>query len=185
MNNSEQKTYPDLMVDIETLDTTATATIMSIAAVPFDLVTGDTSGDPFHVTLDFYKQIEQGRTTSIETILWWGGQYESVQLAVMEGKADLLETLLSLTKYIIEHMEREFCIWSNSPSFDLAILKNAYGRGMDVPWTYKQERDVRTILEIAKRKGCQFAPASYSHIPLDDALEQISKVHKAYKHLEK
>jgi hypothetical protein len=40
-------------------------------------------------------------------------------------------------------------VWANSPTFDLSILHFAYqAKGVECPWNFRQERDVRTLAAI-------------------------------------
>ena len=62
----------DVMIDLETLDTSPTAVVLSLGAVAFDPYT-HAHGATFYV--EFTNFLEQqtgvGRTISPSTMLWW------------------------------------------------------------------------------------------------------------------
>ena len=68
--------YNDIMLDIETLDTSPSAIVLSIGAVKFNSVG---LGDTFYVRLDSDPQLALGRTQSEATLTWWAGQSDAAR----------------------------------------------------------------------------------------------------------
>lgn len=87
--------------------------------------------------------------------------------------ADILE---EMSRNITTFGGPEVRVWSRGNSYDLSILKLAYARtGKPLPYSYWNERDVRTWLE-----GCQFkSPRKNKHDALDDAINQALDVIEA------
>lgn len=171
--------FTDIMIDIETLDTKPTAAILSIAAVAFNLETGKISENTFYHQLDYVRQIEDNRTTSIQTTLWWGAQSEEIQEENFNGDEYLHQSILELNQYFQKECFTDRRVWAKSPVFDLVILKNAYEE-IVVPWHYTNERDVRTYCDdiLIGQGSLDFIPAT--HHPLQDCLSQIRDVCAIY-----
>lgn len=171
--------FTDIMVDIETLDTQPTAVILSIAARAFNIKSGKTETIGFNVTIEIQSQIDQGRTTSIATVLWWGKQSERASDLAFSEEMNLLTALIQLREYFQSHCTNNTRVWSRSPSFDLVVLKNALGNDLPI-WEYNQERDVRTynwaIPIKTKRKHYVV-----THIAHEDVKNQINEVCAVYK----
>lgn len=84
-------TYPNVMVDIETLDTDPTnrAVIASIGLVSFDIREEDdwnslsNSTRFLHIHLPMQMQIEAGRTVSARVLQWWMKQDSKAQAEIL------------------------------------------------------------------------------------------------------
>jgi hypothetical protein len=63
----ENKKFGHVMIDIETLDTAKTAVILAIAAVEFNLQTGEI-GRTFYEKVDIGSQSKHGRTIDGDTL---------------------------------------------------------------------------------------------------------------------
>lgn len=157
--------FPELMIDIETLSTQPNAAIISIAAVLFNIETKQFATPTFyeeidHVTLnDFHKDPK--------TLAWW----EKQQQPIPQGTTSIESALRALIVFIEKTPPAR--IWANSPSFDLVILKHACSH-FDLVWpiAYWQERDVRTLKDVAK------APKNFNatHNAIEDCISQIRVV---------
>lgn len=169
-----------IMIDLETFDTEPSAVVWEIGAVAFDPASGAqiTHGDTFHWLID--PAAQSNRTTSKKTLEWWSAQPTEAYMRIRDAEAegiDLDAVLLDLeswiSKLILEHCESasKLQVWANSPSFDLAILKNAYQQlGRDTPWRYHQERDYRTLKTLMPHIKMQ--RTGTHHSALDDAISQ-------------
>ena len=163
--------YKHLMIDIETLGFRNTSAILSIAAVPFNLESGYALLDfKRNVTLD--SSLEHNLTIDESTVAWWFNQPENVLIPLLKDRINLHQALKELTDFIKESKVEQ--IWSNSPTFDLAILRNAYKQTqLECPWEFYQERDVRTIASLfpSIKKDMKFDGTA--HDAKDDCLHQI------------
>lgn len=169
----------DLMVDIETLGLSKPA-ILSIAAVEFDIETGE-PGMVFYRGVSLKSCIDIGLTVDAETFTWWLRQpdvsRDEVVKAISSGEP-IAAVLKDLSDFISELGDVN--VWSNGIGFDLRILSDAYRLcGLDIPWRYKNERDVRTLLSLAPVEECYWD----KHIPVNDCIAQIHLCHKAYSKL--
>lgn len=173
--------YTDIMIDNETLDTVPTAVILSIAAQPFNIATGERCPEVFNTSIQIEPQIAQGRTTSIETTLWWGKQSDEAQVEAFKEETPLLNALIDLRQFTQKYCSPTTRFWARSPKLDLAIINNALGTDLPI-WEYHQERDVRTYLwaiPIINTRRHYVA----THIAYQDVADQISEVCQAYKDL--
>lgn len=156
-----------VMVDIETLGLEPGVAILSIGAVRFD--TGGI-GDTFEVNVDLESCEAAGLEIDANTLSWWLDQDEAAQ-HVLTGGMELGKALWQFSEFYRPANE----IWAYSPAFDCAILEAAYdAAGMSSPWTYKDQRDCRTLsaLPIAvdvEQEGTE-------HDALDDAKYQARTV---------
>lgn len=64
---------PDVMVDTETLATTADAVIVSIGAVKFDISTDEIGDEGFYALVEMEHQARE-RRISQQTLQWWMGK---------------------------------------------------------------------------------------------------------------
>lgn len=187
-----------VMVDIETLDNVSFSAITKIAAVRFNIKTGEVL-DKFEVTVDLQSCIDLNMSINADTLLWW-----------LETNADLLRDILNDQKKVklgeALHMFRMWLdsnkpsnlyIWGNSNRFDLGILHNAYTKcdqGNKLPWLFRNERDVRTLIDLPNilnglltdkdvttlnpniKQAVIELNSGQKHNPIDDCLVQISYV---------
>ncbi|MOA42414.1 hypothetical protein D3C78_1644610 [compost metagenome] len=84
----------------------------------------------------------------------------------------------------------EVQVWGNGASFDNAILAAVYRKhAQKLPWRFRNDRDVRTIVELAKCLKNIDVRASFSinatdaHHALRDAKFQVAYVSAAFRAL--
>lgn len=185
----------DIMLDIETLGTKTGATIFQIAAASFDITTGRIK-DTINLTGDISKY----ETLSVDgsTLKWW-----------LDTDADLLKTLLSegtlseralvsdlLTWLASQSSDsKDVYLWGNGILFDNVKISDLCDKqGVPYPIFYRNDRDVRTILELASLKSRQTekelrasvtAENERKHDAFDDVMFQIRLVRKCYEILMK
>ena len=169
----------DLMIDLETLDTTATCVIVSIGAVPFDLERGTVGSDGFYRVLDVNKQHK--RTTSDSTLAWWSKQSREARAVFDDpNQIELHEALAQLKLFIGTHQPR---VWSNGANFDQPILAHAYSQlDMKEPWPYWGSRCVRTYAALPGADRVPRVKPKIAHNALSDAeaqAEYVVQIHKA------
>ncbi|WAR44204.1 3'-5' exonuclease [Methylomonas rapida] len=175
----------DIMIDLETLSTRHDAAILSIGLCLFDITTGKI-GQSYQTKINMEDVTWFGHI-SADTVEWWLKQPKEAQARLLDGeKIYLAEALNRLSAW--SRMAHN--IWSNGASFDLVILRSAYERhGLTTPWHYWQERDTRTLVDIAKRitgidakKETPFDGTQ--HDALSDAIHQAKYVSKAFELLQ-
>lgn len=163
-----------IMLDIECLNTTPDAIILSISAVAFDAfeITEDFSNNP---KLDILVDIESqdDRSISEDTIQWWGKQPKETKNKIFSehNRVPLKESLLQLTKFAWLK-ER---IWVQGVGLDSPVLDHAFNQcEIPVPWIHWQVRDARTLRDFVDEDK-----VVTSHDSLDDCIQQIKKVQLA------
>lgn len=165
----------DCMFDIETLDTTPTAVILSLGAVKFNpkLQTVPDEMPKLLLKFDIDAQTAMGRTISEDTIAWWSSQPASIQEEAFgeEGRTPLAEAIDQFHKFVW-NSDR---VWSQG-CFDVVIMENLYRMvGRTPPWAYFHIRDSRTLFDFIDGK----MDRSKHHDALQDALEQARAVQRA------
>lgn len=170
-----------LMIDNETLATTADAVILSIGAVKFDLDTGEVANDGFYVSISVDSNLALGRRISEETLIWWLKQPAAAQQVFHEPKETLEEALTQLSDWVGTD---DYEVWSNGASFDIPMLEHAYSQiGMEVPWRSYNSRCFRTYKNLPGAKAVKLpARQGVDHNALADAYNQaeaVCAIHKA------
>lgn len=176
----------DVMVDIETLGTKDGSSIFQIAAVRFDLTTGEVF-DSFNLTGDIaeYKKLRIDGST----LKWW-----------LDTDSELLKRLLNqgvgseyvLIKSFVEWLDliEKPKLWGNGILFDNKKIEMKCSEyDLRYPVFYNNDRDVRTILELASLKSnvttqdireMVKAENEVKHDALDDCFFQIRLVTKCF-----
>lgn len=176
----QQKKLNHLMVDIETMAKGSYAAILSIAAVEFDICTGQT-GNTFYVNVDLQSCIDAGLKTDPETVQWWAEQSPEAIQALEEHKEPLTVALQMFKKFIGKN---SYQIWGNSARFDLGILENAFETvGIAKPWSYYNERCVRTLVSFAPEIKENMPFTGTKHNAIDDCLHQIKYCTAIWNHV--
>lgn len=173
-----------LMVDLETMSTHHNAAITSIGAVIFDPNDESIDGQPsFYQAISLESNEKEGRHFSGSTIAWWLKQSEEARAVLLTDVLPLHGALMRFKLWIAEH-DPIIC-WANSPSFDCAILKSAFGdQKMHWPFEFWKERDVRTIKDAAYPNGdCPQIRLGVAHGALDDAMSQALVVQRCFSAL--
>ena len=166
------------MIDIETMGNISYSSILSIAAVKFDIETGDI-GEKFHVNITFKSCLDAGLIVNADTILWWMDRNSKARKAIISptNPVSLVTALLSFNGFC----SKEYFIWGNSPRFDLGLIQNAYNKlDLPIPWDFRKERDVRTLVGFAPEIKNNHVMVGVAHNPIDDCLNQISYCTKTY-----
>ncbi|EBH5163888.1 3'-5' exoribonuclease [Salmonella enterica] len=179
-----------LMVDLETMGNGPYAPVISIGAVFFDLKTRET-GEDFLVNISLESSMRYRARPDASTILWWMEQGEDARKSLTNDTQELSTALSWLSDFIAKHANPKFVqVWGNGASFDCVILRNSYAlAGHQAPWQWRNDRDVRTIVELGKAIG--FDPKrdmpfeGTRHNALDDAIHQAKYVSAIWEKLAK
>lgn len=173
----------DIMIDIESLDTSPNCVILTIGAVRFDPKgMGVVERLELRPTID--EQTEQfNRVINEDTLRWWSEQSPEALDEAM-GDRDRLpfkDCMEALYKFCWNRR----AVWSNGASFDIVAMESAWRNlGMRIPWPYYTVRDTRTLYEIA---GVSLKDKKYgtstTHKAVEDAEHQAIVVQDAYRKL--
>ena len=172
-----------LMVDIETLGNISRSVICSIGAVEFDLETGEI-GRTFYQNITIQSCLDTGLVINGSTIEWWFKQNDAARKALFSNAKALSQVLYEFQEFLQHLGTRDLQIWGNSPRFDLGILEDAYTAcHKRIPWSFRQERDVRTLASFYPnlKRSAESAPGA--HQPIEDCLFQIHYCHAIWKAL--
>ena len=176
------------MIDIETLGRRPGCPVLSIGVVWFD---PECNGwkprhKGFYVKFDFQEVVDICRDgLDPATIAWWMQQSDDArkELVSSEGTTELVPGLQAMAQFLTHHSEdkdlRDVYVWGNSNLFDLGILQYLYDHfGLDVPWHYARDMNVRTVVWMAKTFFGIERPAmsGTAHNALDDARHQAEYV---------
>ena len=158
----------NVMVDLETLDTSPTGVIVSIGAVEF---AAHGRGREFYSVLNIQDQLELGRTISASTLAWWMKQGPEARKVFQEEPHRLWEALEEFSQWLKE-CEGTPRIWGNGASFDNSMLSHCYHSAkVDQPWKFTNDACYRTLKSLAP--GIKAGPRHGTfHNALDDAIYQ-------------
>ena len=172
----------DIMIDLETLDVTPTASILTIGAVKFDPFgddINDKKADKFYVKVDLDSCDKYGCTVSPSTLDWWASQSKEAQDEAFDP-----ENRISIEEAMGKHYK--FCwgakrVWSHGASFDIVICENLFRKvGRAIPWQFWEVRCTRTIFDIGINPQ---RPPVLKHHALEDAWNQAVGVQNVYRTL--
>lgn len=173
----------DIMIDIESLDTSPNCVILTIGAVSFNPKSmGIVEKLELRPTIEDQTEI-YNRSINEDTVRWWSTQSPEAMEESM-GDRDRIS--------FDECMEKlyKFCwnrraVWSNGAGFDIVAMESAW-RNLEqrIPWPYYTVRDTRTLYEVA---GVSLKDKKYTtkttHKAVEDAEHQAIVVQDAYRKL--
>jgi hypothetical protein len=179
--SSNLRTYKDAMLDLETMGVGSNPALLQIAAVAFDINTGE-FGDSFDMKIDLTDAMKYG-TVSASTVAFWMSQKVSQEARdnVMQetpnwGKPGVtLTTVLHafntwLAKNGIEYVH------GNGVASDNVWMRNAYERtGIEQGFDFRQDFCFRTLKSLAYRMGWEdtVKREGIYHDGLDDSKHQV------------
>lgn len=169
-----------VMCDLETMGTVASAVILSIGAVRFDLDSGKVDDKGFYSSISIESNLDLGRRVQEDTLLWWLKQPAATQKVFHEDKIDFTTALTELSDWI----GNDNCyVWSNGADFDLPMLAHGYNQiGVEVPWKFWNSRCFRTYKNLPGAKDIRAEALGIKHNALSDAYQQaqtVCAIHKA------
>jgi hypothetical protein len=184
-----------VMLDIETLGQGSNVVITSVAAIQFDINTGQI-GEKFHTYINIESCMDFDLKVEPSTLLWWLEQTDEARKGLIEGNKigkslDIALTDLKLffnriaDSSIKQFKASDIIVWGRGPRFDMGILTNAYKKvGYLLPWNFRNEMCVRTMewlrpLIKSKTPAVDIGHGSTGrglHNATFDALYQISYV---------
>ncbi len=160
-----------IMFDTETLGTSSSSVILSIAAVEFD---DKNLGRRFHQRISIDSCLKHGLTVDGNTIEWWMEQSAEARDIFKRTSLPLDRVLIDLAMWLDWSEVDE--VWANGSDFDFPIIANAFkaiGAG-NPPWPYFKIRDFRTIKKMYAKDVADAAMVVplVRHDALEDAIAQ-------------
>jgi len=172
----------DIMVDLETLSVRPHAAIVIIGAIKFNrFETWEKNiNDEDLKKLDvFYRRIKIDSCKDIGLHVdeinkeWWKEQDPEIQFEALENpdRVTLQVALEEFKEWF--GTDTHVKIWGNGSGFDCSVLGEAYTRcGIEKPWKFWMERDLRTIMDLANLFSGNL-PKYKKHHALWDCYRQI------------
>jgi hypothetical protein len=175
----------DIMIDIESLNTTPDCVILTIGAVLFDpRGQGIISKIEIRPTIEDQTEI-YNRSINDATLEWWGKQSpEAIEEAMGDqGRVSFSDAMKQLYDFCWNHGKP----WSHGAPFDIVVMEHAWRQlGLRSPWSYGDVRDTRTLFDIT---GVSLRDKKYktstTHKAVEDAEHQAIVVQDAYMKLMK
>lgn len=141
-----------ISLDIETLDTTSSAVVLSIGAC---VVTPDGCRDSFYTRVSISEQLGLGRTISEGALRFWLARPADVQKSTFgDNEGSPVTAALKALALWVRRQGADVGVYCKGPQFDAAILDSlADAAGCQRPVHYKQWRDVRTLEDLITWAG--------------------------------
>ena len=163
-----------VMVDLETLGTTADSVILSIGAVRFDLDSDKMHDAGFYASISVDSNLETKRRIDEDTLIWWLKRPPEAQAVFTEAKTTLHSALVDFSDWVGTD---DHFMWSNGADFDLPMLAHAYRHAqMEQPWKFWNSRCLRTYRALPGMKNVSVPRTGTHHNALDDAVYQVQLV---------
>lgn len=175
----------DIMLDLETFGTSSRSAIVAIAAVQFDIESGEI-GKTFYQNVDLKSSVDHGLEINPRTVMWWIGQSESAKEKLTDPKpVDLDVAIRELSIFMRELFPNgDFRIWGNSARFDLGILSDAYDAiGQTIPWNFRNEMCLRTLVALNPDVKANYIYSGTLHNAVHDCYNQIGYCVETWKSL--
>lgn len=178
MSTPSNATDPEvhIMLDLETLGVVPGSVVCSLAAVHFDIISGQIY-NRLHERIDIQSCLDVGLTVSGETIKWWMSQSEAARAEITAPSDRVKDVLTMFTGWlqgVSNRNPKRLRIWGNGANFDNPILEAVYNAcKLEVPWPFWSARDVRTIVALAPEIKKSIPFEGVQHNPLCDAEHQV------------
>ncbi|MEK5107057.1 3'-5' exonuclease [Cytobacillus sp. FSL K6-0129] len=182
----------DIMTDIETLGTNSDSTIIQISAIAFDIESGGHKFE-FNQIANIAKNEMPIKVTG-STIQWWLNTNKELFAELINGGENSSEqVLINFHKWLTDRISgvKHTYLWGNGILFDNKMIQHQFeSLGLDYPIFYRNDRDVRTLVELASKKlgiSEQELKARFNdealvhHNAFDDVIFQIKLVSGCYK----
>lgn len=206
-NASEQPhNNMELMIDLESLGTTAGSPVVTIGATLFDPYSCD-SGEALMqrailLRIDIADSIKYSKGVEGDTVRWWFEQTDAAIKALVVGQTiPMQEALIKLWRFCHERapfVNKEFFdglselprtnrYWAKDPDFDMSLMRFYYEhpafKGSTMPWKFYECRSVRTMQDLAWPEGSierpDFEVPGVAHDARWDAVTQAMTVQAA------
>lgn len=168
----------DLMVDLETWGNDKDSVIVQIGACYFDRYTGEI-GDTFSVNIDANESMRLGFNVWPSTIYWWLQQSDEARRSFLTDTVATTEAIIMFNDFAKKSKQ----IWSHA-TFDFILLMGHFQRLNVTPkFHYRNARDIRTLVDLAKVDTRNFERIGTHHNALDDCIFQVKYCTACFKKL--
>lgn len=167
-----------VMIDLETLGTSAGCKILSIGACVF----GKTGVHEWFYT-EIQRTMQYHLREDQDTVLWWERQAPEVRNRLLlpnPGKPSLSAALRTFDDWLNslgclndKAGKLDVKVWGNGADFDQPILQTAFEvTGRQLPWSFWNNRCYRTLKSFAPDE--KLVRVGNHHNALDDAMSQAN-----------
>lgn len=183
----------DIMTDIETLGVGENVTIIQLSAVAFDIQSGSIIST-FNQHIDISK--DKNLNVDGSTLAWWlhPDRKDLLSEIVLKGDISLVGALMTFKHWILGFDAnggiKNVYLWGNGILFDNRIIQDIMTKNnIEYPIFYRNDRDVRTIVDLACMKlnisadelKMKLEEVGTKHDAYSDSLYQINLVSYCYK----
>lgn len=168
-----------LMIDIETLGTSAHARVISVGACVFNI-----EGIQDSIQWNVLQDEDTPGKIDVNTVIWWMNQSEEAKRNAFDqnGATELSDVLGVLSDFYDDYSLKT--VWSKGVTFDIIILQNMFKKMQrTVPWRHSQLRCMRSFNEIMKAFDIRVTESGVEHSAIHDATAQAKTVIKVWRHL--
>jgi len=165
----------EMMIDLETLDTTHSAIVLSIGAVVWE---DENIIERFMRVLDIDEQVRAGRTLSQHTLTWWLRQDRTAMQEAFNPVRQSMDIVLDdFNEFCQSHKDKGLNrFWAGPATFDFPIWENlCEDFGKPIPWSHRQRYDLRTAVSALHYsvKNHVSSCTGIPHMPVYDCEVQI------------
>lgn len=185
-----KKSFTDVMIDIETVGRTPGYGVIQIAAVPFNINTGEVSDNTFCMSINLKEQVDNfGLKWDKSTWAWWMKENPELFKELRYSKNRPVDVASAFQAWFNAlPNSNKLRTWGNSNRFDLGILTGFFeallkGVPFNSFWNTWLERDVRTLAELKPEIKKDLKFEGTKHNAIDDCKHQIKYCHLTIKSL--
>lgn len=178
-----------VMIDLETLSLRRDAAIIQVAALVFEATHGALSegGEPIA-----FNRFVDGASGYVDPgkVAWWMQNPAAARVGAGMAKGDRLCVVLAALREWVALLATKGMnvvgVWSHGATFDLALLAHANEvEHMPAAWSYKLERDTRTLYALTPGGMPDVGPAdpAREHDAAYDCERQVATLVEAFKRI--
>ncbi len=141
----------DIMTDIETLGKDNNTTVFQVAACMFNINTGE--------ILDTFNQIadiknDKNIPIDGDTLIWWLNTNKELLTSLLnKGTTSQEQLFKNFNDWISKYDTKNTFLWGNGILFDNKLIQSKMNQyNLNYPIFYRNDRDMRTIIELASLK---------------------------------
>lgn len=176
-----------IVLDIETLSLKENARIIEVGFVAICARTLETLG-AFQMDIEKECELNIVRDRDEGTINWWHQtvsqeSHRAYKAFLNEHDRKPLRVALQAISYELDRLcpnIKDRRVYAKGPEFDCVILSDAYKQaGIDVPWKFRNQESLRTIISLARYKGMDLEELKRnvpSHMALCDATYEAEQL---------
>lgn len=162
---------PITMIDLETLDVSPRAVVLSIGAIVFDFKRMQTLRT-YEATLQLEDQTATGRTVKTSTVHWWLEQSSEARLAITSPDALARKSISYdlMLKELKSFLPSDGFVTAKPAMFDLAILSDMHGGDL---FRHRRGFDMHTLCCVVDPNRELCPKNALAHSALADARWQL------------